>query len=498
MKDELKAPDISCTAPVSSVPPSHLLTHSHTHRPLPSVLRPLPSVLRPLPSVLRPLSSILRPLSFVLHPSSSVLTAALAFFLCCAPAVARGSRVTIDPDGALLINGAAVFPIGFTMPPPPDGRAPDGKNAIQELSDAGATFLRTGAVGGPWTDATIAKEQQWEDAAARYGLHCWVFLRELGSLDSTTGERADRLRRVILKFKDNPGLGVWKGVDEPQWGKKPIPPLLRAYHLIHTLDGNHPVALTEAPRGTVETLRPYDAAADITGADIYPVSYPPGIHSLRPNKEISMVGDYTRLMMQAADGKMPVWMILQIAWSGVTKPGHTLRFPTFPQERFMVYQAIINGARGLFFFGGSNPRAWTPEDARLGWNWSFWNRVLGPVINEIGSHSPLYPALLAPDAGLPLRAAGVNGMAGANAIEWRARRVGNDLFILACKREGPTVHVEFSGLPSDAGKGDVMFESPRTVTAAAGRFTDWFGPFEVHVYRFHLAPPTEGSHAPAR
>jgi hypothetical protein len=108
-----------------------------------------------------------------------------------------------------------------------------------------------------------------------------------------------------------------------------------------------------------------------------------------------MVGDFTRRMMEVADGKMPVWMILQIAFSGVVKPGKTLRFPTFPEERFMAYQAIINGARGLIFFGGHLPQAMTPEDAALGWNWRFWNRVLRPVIEEIGEKSPLAPALVA-------------------------------------------------------------------------------------------------------
>jgi NAD(P)-dependent dehydrogenase (short-subunit alcohol dehydrogenase family) len=40
-------------------------------------------------------------------------------------------------------------------------------------------------------------------------------------------------------------------------------------------------------------------------------------------------------------------MVLQISWSGVLNPGKTLRMPTFPEERFMTYQAIINGARGI-------------------------------------------------------------------------------------------------------------------------------------------------------
>src|SRR5207247_2045598 len=95
-------------------------------------------------------------------------------------------------------------------------------------------------------------------------------------------------------------------------------------------------------------------------------------------------------------------------------------------ERFMAYQAIINGARGLIFFGGHIVAAWTAEDARLGWAWRFWNRVLRPVIEEIGDKSPLYPALVAPDAGLPIK------VTGADDVEFCARSAGGDLFLLAC------------------------------------------------------------------
>ena len=59
----------------------------------------------------------------------------------------------------LVIDGQKVFPIGFTMPPPPDARAPNGRNAIEELRAAGATFLRTGVMGGPWDEAAIETEQ---------------------------------------------------------------------------------------------------------------------------------------------------------------------------------------------------------------------------------------------------------------------------------------------------------------------------------------------------
>jgi hypothetical protein len=391
-----------------------------------------------------------------------------------------GNRVSINSDNVLVINGRKVFPIGFTLGPQPDAKTPSGKNGLQELADAGGTFIRTGALHKNWDDSTFAVEQQWEDAAARCGLYCWPNLRDLASIGPKEAKKEALLRRVINQFKDSPSLAIWKGLDEPEWGKAKIPPMIRARDIIRELDTNHPIAVLQAPRGTVQTLLPYAPAGDITGADIYPISYPPGKDSLLTNKEISMVGDYTRKMMDVSQGRMPVWMVLQIAWSGVVNSNATLRMPTFPEERFMTYEAIINGARGLIYFGGNVKQAMTPEDAALGWNWNFWNRVLRPVMEEVGNHSLLEPALVAPDSKLPIKVSNGQG------IEFCAREAGSDLYILACKREGATLNVQFENLPMSKSEGEVMYESPRTVKVAHGKFTDWFGPFEVHVYHFHL------------
>lgn len=409
---------------------------------------------------------------------SVVIGCCLVAVTCSGAIGGDGSKVVVGPNGVLVVDGKPTFPIGFTMPPPPDGKTPDGRDGFAELRSAGATFLRTGVMAHPWNDEAIEQEQRWQDAAARNGMHCWVALADLGTLKPEDANKEARLRRVIERFRGHPGMGVWKGVDEPEWGKQPAEGLIRAYQIIHELDPNHPVGVTQAPRGTVKTLRPYNAAADIIGADIYPVGYPPGAHSLLPNKEISMVGDYTRTMMEVGEGQRPVWMILQIAWSGVLPPNKTLRFPTFAQERFMAYQAIINGARGLIFFGGHITKAMPEEDAALGWNWTFWRRVLRPVIEEIGDKGPLYPALVAPNSMVQLEVTDGEG------IEWLVRETEGAIFLLACKREGATVRATFRGLPDWVGSADVLFESPRKVEAKNGELLDWFAPFDVHVYRF--------------
>jgi hypothetical protein len=398
----------------------------------------------------------------------------------------RGHVVTLNTNQVLEIDGRKVFPIGFSLGPPPEGMTPEGKPALAELAEAGALFVRTGARTNGWSREVIEAESAYLDAAARHGMFCWPYLRELASIGPTHPTREELLRKIVTRFRHHPALLAWKGADEPEWGKLPLPPLLRAREILRELDPHHPMVTIHAPRGTVESLRPYNDTADILGADIYPVSYPPGIHSLSTNKTLGLVGEHTRLIREVADGRLPVWMVLQISWSGVLKPGKTLRFPTFPEERFMTYQAIINGARGLVYFGGHNVQAMGPQDARLGWNWTFWRRVLRPVIEEIGVHSPLAPALVAPDSSLPLRATGATG------LEFCAREVGADLFVLACKDGGETARIEFSGLPPGATLGEVLYESPRTVEVKSGRFSDWFAPYEVHVYRFRLpAPPAQ-------
>jgi len=387
------------------------------------------------------------------------------------------TRTHITSDGVLELNGAKRFPIGLTMPPAADAKSPDGGNALSALHADGVSFVRTGPTQGHWDDAAIEAEVRYEDAAANAGIYCMPFLRELGSIGPKNLAHEQTLAKLVNRLKDNPGLGVWKGADEPEWGKVPVESMVHVRQIIRQLDPDHPIWVVQAPRGTIETLRPYDPTYDILGCDIYPISYPPGTHSLGKNKQISMVGDYTREMVEIA-GNKPVWMTLQIAWSGVIKPGKTLRMPTFAEERFMTYEAIINGARGLVYFGGNLHQAWTPRDAELGWNWSFWEKVLRPVVAEIGPSGPLAAALVAPKSKLNV------AVSARDDIEFSVREVGKEIFLLACKRSGETAEVTFTGLPAVQGEDEVLFEAPRKVSTKDGSFTDWFAPFEVHVYHF--------------
>jgi len=418
------------------------------------------------------------------------------------------STVAIDSTGSIVIDGQKVFPIGLSEAPPLGGKTPDGRDAWAEVASAGANFVRSGF--REWSlaqiDGQIATERGRLDAAAAHGMHCWPRLGNAGDLPPATAGQPSVPEQLLVRIanglKTHPALGAYKGVDEPALGGVAPAGLTRARTKLRSIDPDHPVEITQAPRGSVASLVPYRPAFDITGADIYPVAYPPGQHSDLPNKDISVVGDVTKKMVDAAGGK-PVWMTLQIAWSGITpnqqRPDLVPRFPALPEERFMAYQAIVDGARGLVFFGGQLTQVMRPRDAQLGWNWTFWELVLRPLLVELTSPSIL-PALIAPvaEAAVTASAAGV---------ELTARRSGNFLYVIAVRRGGTTSRVTFAGLPPKQGGGQVavgqvMFEYAqdplpppiqpdkqqfRSVQVQNGSFKDWFGPHDVHVYRFNLA-----------
>jgi hypothetical protein len=400
---------------------------------------------------------------------------------CCLSAIAQtGSVVTVNSDNVLVINGRKVFPIGFSPAPAINSKTPTGDDALQEFRNAGALLFRM-IQNNNWDSQVIAEQQAALDWATQHDMYVWLNLRELSQFSSTDTNTAAALRSLVDTFRNHPGLGLWKNFDEAWWGGVPVDNLKNGYDVIKQEDTDHPVVQTHAPRGYVTNLQPYNVAADVLAVDIYPVAIPPPSNPPQTNTQISVVGDWAQEIAQVANGQKEFWLIEQIAFSGTTPPGKTLTFPTFTQSRYMAYQAIINGARGLMYFGGNIAATLTNSvDASLGWNWTFWTNVLKGVVQQLGDHSIMAPALVTSNSSLPIT---ISGTANPD-LEFCVREADPYFFILASKREGTSTNVTFNGLPSWATNGEVLYESPRTVSATGGHFTDTFAPFDVHVYRF--------------
>ena len=417
------------------------------------------------------------------------------------------SVVEVDrATGVLVLEGRKHFPIVLSEGPPLGAKAPSGEDAFAELAAGGASFIRVGrSVWSPQSiDQQIAAEREVLDELAAHGLHAWLQLGNVPDLPARElAAKKQLLTQIVGQLKDHPALGAWKGIDEPANPNRPAPVpaagLVRAYRALRESDPNHPVVIIQAPVATAVELARYRPAFDITGADIYPVSYPPGKHAGGRNRDIGVVGDVARKMVRAAGGK-PIWMTLQIAWSGVVAskqhPANVPRFPTLGQERFMAYQAIVHGARGLVFYGGHVTQVARPVDAQAGWNWTFWERVLRPLLEELTSSS-VAPALVAPDARSAVEAS-------TGGVELVTREADGFLYVIAVRRGSGTSRVGFTGLPrrrdgQPITGGEVLLEyvqeplpppvepdkqTFRTVQVADNRFRDWFGQHDARVYRF--------------
>ncbi|HWB53191.1 MAG TPA: hypothetical protein VG722_03330, partial [Tepidisphaeraceae bacterium] len=219
-----------------------------------------------------------------------------AAYICLTTSVALATKVTFDSSGVLELDGKKTFVFSVSLPPPPGGKTPEGKDGFAQLKEDGVDFVRICPVTGvhDYTEAGIRSMRAWLDDAAEHGMHCWVTLGKLPAIRKPNSSNERLLRLAIQLYKDHPALAVWKGYDEPAWVKQPVAPLIESYKLFKRLDPDHPVIIIQAPTKKSLPLEQYDAACDLTGIDIYPVTYPPGTHSDFGNRDISVVSDCTK------------------------------------------------------------------------------------------------------------------------------------------------------------------------------------------------------------
>ncbi len=166
--------------------------------------------------------------------------------------------------------------------------------------------------------------------------------------------------------------------------------MVEGYALLRELDPKHPVWMNHAPRNSIAQLAAFNEGADIVGCDIYPVPFSPMVgHSDLQDRSLSSVGAYTGRMQAAAPGK-PVFMVLQGFGWGDIQPDRSeedraaLRRPTLDETRFMAFDAIVRGARGILYWGTHA----IEKDRAL------WNELL-VFGGEVGE---LQHVLAAPDA----------------------------------------------------------------------------------------------------
>lgn len=247
-----------------------------------------------------------------------------------------GNEALLGRDNILRINGKPFFP-SFLF----DFKNLDNADTLYYMARGGFNTI----VGG---------SHELFDLFQQYG---FKIVSWAGYPKDTTQKSLEEFRsKFIDKFRDinqHPAFLGYFLQDEPGWVGTPLENLLAAYRIIRELDPYHPVWINEAPRGTMELITEYGRACDIYGVDIYPVP-PPHSHSGLVNKELSCIGDYALRMRRSVHDRKPVWMCLQgFSWDvlkQLNKPDPV--YPSLHQLRYMYYDSMLNGARGIGLWGG--------------------------------------------------------------------------------------------------------------------------------------------------
>lgn len=228
------------------------------------------------------------------------------------------ATVVIDQERSLVVDGTPFFPLGMYH--------------VGEADLPAVAALGINTVQG-W-GGNLARARRFLDTAQANDLKV---LLEMGGM---VGQKVDReaIEAHVQAFKDHPALLAWYVRDEPSPAQQPL--VREASALFRRLDAAHPTYLV--------SCRPAEFAAEAHLADIFAVDpYP------LPRGAIATVAKWADEACKAARGELPVWLIPQ-AHDNTSydrkPPERGANPPTAAQERCMVYQCLIHGAKGIVWY----------------------------------------------------------------------------------------------------------------------------------------------------
>jgi len=396
------------------------------------------------------------------------------------------TRVTIDQNRITHVDGRPFFLIGARHMPV--GGTPE------LLRDTGFNAYRALAFGHE-------SGEPEEVPGDLDGIHFWSYLYNRADFTGSP-EHERELRERVEQLKYHPALLCYENLNEPTLlypgGRLKAEPenLAVGTAVVRELDPHHPIWMAHSCTNTVETLRRFNGSLDIVGANPYPV-HVPGMRQhigVRPDgkmldcpdQSVHAAGKYTDKMMKVAGGKLPVWMLVQaLANEHWYSPVHTpelagqgideskVRYPTYGEMRFMVFDAIVHGATGI----------------ALGmWQTPVGGNIWRDVTRLVGELRGLHDALCAPPALNDIEISHADiGFTVWDGVQVLVRRLRDTLYLFAVNTQFDpaevSVHIKSLG---GAARATVVGED-REVAIEGGSIADPFGPYEAHVYRIEVS-----------
>ncbi|MBC8277706.1 MAG: hypothetical protein H8E46_05700 [FCB group bacterium] len=147
----------------------------------------------------------------------------------------------------------------------------------------------------------------------------------------------NKAKRRIERLKNHPGLLAWYLADEPHLLNIPLERIRELHKYIKFTDPLHPTFLVEDDPAwkKMDYYPRLPGAVDIIGAEPY----------LRGKRPLTYIYDYIQMVRKLLPG-YPVWMLVE---------AHALEefsyFPTAREIRAQTYEALIDGASAILFYG---------------------------------------------------------------------------------------------------------------------------------------------------
>jgi hypothetical protein len=271
----------------------------------------------------------------------------------------------------------------------------------------------------------------------------------------------------VRDIGSHPALGGYYTIDECL--STLVPGAFAQYDRLRRLD---PGSITFMANFGRPDLVLWRDAVDIVATDPYPLfgAEPAGGY------DDGEVGDWTALTREVVKDARPIMTVLQ--FFKFTSKG---RYPTRAEMRNHAWMAIVEGARGLWWWSlGDNAL----KNVCAGWCAEKTGHMndLKAVVNEIAA---LEPVLLADDAPRALLG-NSNG-----AIRTKVKLVGGKGYLLAYNTGNSPLNATFTWNTAP-GRVTVSGEG-RTVGVSGSAFTDSFGPSQAHIYVIDNAGSASGN-----
>ena len=237
--------------------------------------------------------------------------------------------VWIDDAGRTIVNGKPFFPLGMYG---------------NRYSSADADVYTNSPFNSIVYYRPPAETEM--DALQARGLKVVYSLKDVyagmpGAPKGVNNEEDERrfVADVVSRFAGHPALLAWYVNDELSVGL--IDRMRKRQDLLAELDSRHP---TWSVVYQVGQLRGYMGSFDIMGTDPYPI----------PRKPLGIVAESTRKTKEAYLGTRPMWQVLQAfdraVYSADAYAQKEGRFPTADELKSMTWQAVAEGANGIFYY----------------------------------------------------------------------------------------------------------------------------------------------------